>query len=104
MKYIILLMCLSSCFCGINGNQQVSIQGTTNSNINVVFEFITQVEQLCQADLLQSSYPTLELYNQAVAECTFSNLSLLQTQALTQNCGLPNLTPDQQQLCTLLGK
>jgi hypothetical protein len=87
----------------MSGTEQVQVSGTTDSNVNIVFGFISQVEQLCEMQTPADTFQTTDQYNEAVADCTFSNLTLLQTQAITTNCSLPNLTAQEIQVCSLLG-
>lgn len=86
--------------CGFNGNQQVSQAGTSNTNINIVFLFIYQVEDLCKMQTLVEDYPDAEHYNKAVADCTFSRLSTINIPNL---CSTPGLTPEQLATCQGLG-
>lgn len=88
--------------CGFNGDQKVSVRDS-NHNINVIFTFIQQIKDLCTAQTNPADYPTAFLYNKAIADCTFKNLSLLNMQQIVEGCALPDLTPEQQQLCGYLG-
>ena len=103
MKTRLLILCLFITSGWMSGTEQVQVSGTTQSNVNIVFQFITQVEELCEMQTPADTFQTTDQYNEAVADCTFSNLTLLQTQAVTQNCSLPNLTTAEQQVCSLLG-
>ena len=96
MRLMISLSMLLLTGCGFSGNQQVSLGGTTNANINVVFDFIYQVEDLCKMQTLPENYATTELYNKAVADCTFSRLSTINLPSL---CNNPGLTPQQLATC-----
>lgn len=89
--------------CGLNGNQTFSAAGTTNANVNIVFQFINQIEDLCKMQNPQDTFSSLDLYNQTIATCTFNSLSLVQSQALQSNCSLPNLTASETQVCNTLG-
>ena len=80
----------------MSGNEQVQVSGTTNSNINIVFQFITQIEQLCQMQNPADTFQTTDQYNEAVAACTFSQLSVIN---VTQVCNTPGLTPAQISTC-----
>lgn len=75
MKYaMISILALSGC--GFSGTEHVAIDNATQT-IAINFGFLDQLQKLCEAQLLQSDYKSKELYNQAVANCVFSNLSLL---------------------------
>lgn len=111
--YHIIIILLFNTSCGFNGDQKLSTNNSTQT-ISINFGFLTQIEGLCRDQLLRSSYTTDELYNQAVASCVFSNLTLLnpaQLQALQQNCrpgaDLSGYTPDQiasiRNSCVLMG-
>ncbi len=103
MKYKIITLSLLTGFlvnCGMNGDQRVTVQGTTNSNVSLVFQFIYQVEDLCKMDTLVSDYPDAASYNKAVAECTFTKLSTINVPNL---CNTPGLTPEQLATCHGLG-
>ncbi len=76
MKSLIVLSLLIS-GCGFNGNQLVTTQGTTYQDMSIIFGFIDQVKQLCRESLLQQNYTDQELYNQAVAQCTFDRLTAM---------------------------
>lgn len=113
MKKLLLILLLTGC--GLNGEQKITTN-TQDQNVKfggeaytyVIFrlEFIEQVRQLCADKHLLSDYDSQELYKQAVANCTFDNLALINidTGAITsftdQYCGpnanLSGLTPEQQ--------
>lgn len=101
MNKFILILTLLIVNCGFNGDQRLTQGGTSDTNINIVFEFINQVENLCKMDTLQSDYPTQVLYNKAVADCTFSKLSTINLGGL---CNTPGLTSDQVTTCKGLGQ
>ncbi len=80
--------------CGFNGEQRFDAtqSGTSTTDISVTFAFIDQVEKLCVMDTLVADYATADLYNKAVAECTFAKLSTIN---VAQVCNTPGLTPAQ---------
>lgn len=92
--------------CGMNGTQTIQATGTvtTDDNVNIVFTFLTQVESLCEMQNPADTFSSTDAYNEAVANCTFKSLSLLQTQAISTNCSLPDLTPAETQACSVLGE
>lgn len=79
--YIVLfLLTLVSCNSKIQTNdsrQDVVQSGESYAYVIVRLEFISDLKQLCQDSLLASNYESVELYNQAVAECTFEKLTIL---------------------------
>jgi len=91
---VIILLNLTAC--GFNGDQKLSQAGSSDTNIKIIFEFINQVEDLCRMQTLRADYETIELYNQAVATCTFAHLSTIN---LGSVCSTPGLTPEQQSTC-----
>lgn len=113
MRLLALCILLLSLGCGINGEQKFTANSSTQT-ITLNFGFLTQIENLCRAQLLEEDYTNTILYNQAVATCVFSNLTLLnpaQLQALQQNCqpeaDLSSYTEEQvlniQNTCALMG-
>lgn len=124
MKYTILLS-LFLIGCGLNGTQKFDVSDSTQNvvqsgssftYVTIRLEFIQQVNDLCKASLLESDYASEELYNKAVAECTFKNLAILNinpaqvTDFTSQYCqpgaDLSSFTPDQiaqiQSACNLV--
>lgn len=112
MKYLILLLLLFTASCGFNGKQKVEtndskqeviISGESYNYVVVRLEFIKEMKELCAESLLSSNYESEELYDKAVADCTFEHLSVLNTSALTSfttdYCNLGDntsqLTPEQ---------
>ncbi len=93
-KLLIVSLLLSSC--GFSGDQKLTQQGESNTNVNIVFEFINQVQRLCAMETLRSDYETSALYDKAVAECTFSRLSTINLGSI---CNTPGLTPEQLATC-----
>lgn len=66
--------------CGIRTNdskQEVIQSGESFTYIVVRLEFIEQMKQLCKESLLEENYANITLYNQAVAQCTFEKLTVL---------------------------
>jgi hypothetical protein len=95
MRYLIVISLLISA-CGINGEQKFTQQGDSNTNIKVVFEFINQVQRLCEMETLDSDYESKALHDKAVAQCTFSRLSTINLGGI---CNTPGLTPEQLATC-----
>lgn len=95
MKYLVFIF-LTISACGFNGDQKVSQAGESNTNINIVFEFINQVQRLCEMETLYTDYETKALRDKAVAECTFSRLSTINLGSI---CNTPGLTPEQVLTC-----
>jgi len=54
-----------------------TIDGITKNEVLIKFEPIIQINELCKNLYLTSSFPSIELYNQKVAECTFDKLSII---------------------------
>jgi len=118
MKKYLLLIALLMASCGeskINvDDSNHNVSGEAYQYIIVQFEFITKVKKLCNELHLQSDYSSKELYKQAVAQCTFDNLSLLDIGAVAEftngfcdnQDAYNELTPTEQaqvdQLCEVL--
>lgn len=119
-KLYIALIFLTGCnsvFRTNDSTQSVVQSGASYSYVVVRLEFIQQVQQLCADSLLQSSYASVPLYNQAVADCTFAKLASLNVNTgavssfTNQYCqptsDLSTLTPQQvlnvKSACTALG-
>ena len=89
-----------------------TIGGEAYQYVIVRFEFIQKVKKLCEDLYIQSDYETVPLYRQAVAQCTFDNLSILDLGAIdefkTGFCDqeTDGLTPEEQlkvdQICEVL--
>ena len=60
-----------------DSKQEIIQSGTSYSYVIVRLEFISELKQLCQDSLLITDYANEALYNQAVAECTFEKLTIL---------------------------
>lgn len=54
-----------------------TISGEAKNRIIVEMQFIGEIKQLCKELHLQSDYSSKKLYKQAVAQCTFDNLAIL---------------------------
>lgn len=74
------------------------------SRVSIEMGFIAELNQLCRDLLLPSDYPTQALYNQAVAQCTFEKMSLVNINPtdFAAMCAHPT-TPEQVQICAQLG-
>lgn len=73
MKIIVIIMfCLN---CGSKHLVEQSGEGIVK--VDVVFEFLNQLEAICQDSFLPEDYETTALYNQAVADCVLNTLELL---------------------------
>lgn len=81
MKKLISILILIS-GCGFNGVEKVQTNDSTQV-ISIEFGFLNQIETLCSQQVLSSAYATNELYNQAVANCVFSNLTILNAAQLS---------------------
>lgn len=108
-RALIFLVLLSGC--GINGTQRLDISNS-EQNVSISFAFLDQIERLCKEQYLPELYPTPELYNQAIANCVFQNVSTsqiaaLQNQVCKPGADLSSYTTDQitqlKQTCQLLG-
>lgn len=82
-----------------DSRQDVVQSGESYSYIVVRLEFISEIKQLCQDLLLETEFESEELYNQAVAQCTFEKLTILNinpteiTNFISTYCtGSPELT------------
>lgn len=99
MKYVFMLVIsLFINACGFNGEQKLSTNDS-NQNVNINFGFINQLVTLCQEKNLPSDYKTVELYNQAVANCVFNSFSIIPGANTLCKPGtdLSGYTPEQQQ-------
>tara|TARA_R100001244_G_scaffold109182_1_gene80809 strand:- start:245 stop:589 length:345 start_codon:yes stop_codon:yes gene_type:complete len=81
------------------------VSGEAYQYVIIRFEFITKVKRLCRELNILSDYENVEQYDQAVAQCTFDNLSVLNATMLKdfveENCG--DAASDQVlQLCEAL--
>lgn len=117
MKQVVFGVILTLTGCGFNGtqrfetndsNQGVTFSGTGSVDINLTF--IQQLIDLCRDSLLPSSYGSLQLYNQAVAQCVLNSTAGLtpKNNPLCQpGADLSGFPPDQQQsiiaTCLALG-
>lgn len=91
--------------------------GDAYSYVVVRLEFIDQINKLCRDLTLSTDYPTTELYNQAVAQCTFDKLATInidptqvqtfQQQYCAPGADLSGFTPQQQSdilaACAVIG-
>jgi len=60
-----------------DSRQDVVQSGESFTYIVVRLEFIEQMKQLCKESLLEENYTSVQLYNQAIAQCTFEKLTVL---------------------------
>lgn len=88
MKYLLVILLFIT---GCGGTEEVHVSDSTqhvvfsgDANVNVNFTFIQQLITLCQQLLLPSNYATLQLYNQAVAQCVLNAASNLNPQDVNQ--------------------
>lgn len=113
MKYLFVPLVLFVTACGMSGEQKFTVRDSYHT-IGIEFKFLQQIKDLCTAQTIRTDYSSVELYNKAIADCTFRNLTLvsvtqLQT-FLTNGCSpdanLSHLTPEQlenvQFFCGLL--
>lgn len=88
-----------------NTEHNMKLSGSSYNYIIVRLEFIKDIERLCNDLILYSDYPTYELYKQAVAQCTFDKLSLLDVNMVddfkTNYCNNPS-SQDVQDACNAL--
>ncbi len=108
LSVVVAAMLISAC--GFNGDQKVSVNDS-NHNININMTFINQLVGLCQDKNLQSDFATYELWKQAVANCVFDNMSILNvanSPLCKPGADLSHYTPDQQQqilaACAAMGQ
>jgi hypothetical protein len=73
MKIIIIVLSLLLLSCG--GRYHVKQEGTVK--VEIVYDFLNQLQGICEASFLIEDFETEELYNKAVAECIIKTLSLL---------------------------
>lgn len=80
MVLILLLTGIVSCDYRVKTNdstQNVVQSGTSYTYVIVRLEFIQQLHDICKDSLLESSYASQVLYDQAVAQCTLDSMSIL---------------------------
>lgn len=87
MKYLILVILIISC-----GKQSIELEdsehtigGETKSIITLELSFISQVNELCKDLYIESDYVSINYWRQAVAECTFDNISILNIGDISQD-------------------
>lgn len=88
--------------CGFNGTEAVQTNNATQT-ISIEFGFLNQIQTLCQQQTLRSGFTSDELYNQAIANCVFNNLTVLNAAQLANlqnnycgpNADLSSFTPSQ---------
>lgn len=110
-RIILLISLMSLLGCGAKvetktQDQIVKHEGEGTSIILVRLEFIEQIRQLCEDKNIQDSFTSEVLWKQAIAECTFDNLSLVSidpVQALdftndycTDDADLSGFSPEEQ--------
>jgi len=103
MKYLLLTLPLLLISCGpSSGRYDVIASG--ESRVTIEMGFIAEINALCKQLNLESNFPSEELYNQAVAQCTFDKMSLVNINPtdFASACTNPT-TPEQAQLCAQLG-
>ncbi len=115
-NYLIIALLLAIGACGESTvkvkDSSHTIGGEAYQYVIVRFEFIQKIKRLCKELYLESDFNTVPLYNQAVAQCTFDNLSILDLGAIGEFkngfCDQPTegLTPEEQlqvdQICDAL--
>ena len=90
MKIVQLLFLLILLSCGkqeveVKDSEHIGrVEGEAYQYIIVQFEFISEMKQLCREFYLPEEFESEALYNQAVAECTFEKISILDTALLDQ--------------------
>jgi hypothetical protein len=88
MKYLIMAILLVSC--GQSSEVDVkdsnhTIGGETKSIITLELPFISQVNELCKDLYIERDYVSVEYWKQAVAKCTFDNISVLNIDGISQD-------------------
>ena len=73
MKWILLIILLCSC----GGKYEVEQSGEGTVKLDVAFEFINQLDELCRDTIFIENYSSDRLYNKAVAECVIELLNVL---------------------------
>lgn len=92
--------------CGFNGNQKITQEGESITKLVLELGFIEDINLLCQQSINSNDFLDEEGYNQAVAECTLDNLSVLQldinaidevvSTLCDENADLSQLTPEER--------
>jgi hypothetical protein len=89
-----------------NTQQAVVVSGSSYNYVIVRLEFLRDIQALCNDLILESDYETNDLYRQAVAQCTFDKLSLLDVNKFVEfeesYCTSPQ-TAQEQEACSILG-
>lgn len=78
-----------------DSEHKVITSGETLNKMVLELPFINQVHELCKDLYLRSDYATKKLYKQAVAQCTFDNISILNIGGLNSD----NFTDAINELC-----
>ena len=75
MNKLILLLLAINLNCG--GKYRVEQSGESQVKVDITFQFLEQLQSICQDSLIVSDFETYELYRQAVADCVLNTLELL---------------------------
>jgi hypothetical protein len=72
-----LLLVLLIATLNINCGYEIEQTGESQVKIDITFQFLEQLQAICQDSLIVSDFETIELYRQAVADCILNTLELL---------------------------
>lgn len=88
LKLLVLLSLLVSCGKSSieveDSNHTATVEGEAFSYIIVKFDFITDIKSLCQDSNPSIDFDSTVEHRRAVSDCTFDNLSILDTTLLSE--------------------
>ena len=85
------------------------VSGETYNYVIIRLEFLQDLERLCRSAILESDFDSAQLYEQAVSQCVFDNLSVVDVANFQEfedtvcSLDLEELTQEELEACELLG-